>query len=548
MVLPVTSGFWRKNGFKNGLRIVATTHCGPMWWLLRRTPRVRSVVNRTLINRLIYTMPTRPLGLSTLADYRSWPGLTDRRWSARHLSEDPDLQEPPPVVGDVVELFRRPEAGGEVSPKSTLLFPHFAQWFVDGFLRTDPRNVRKNKSTHDIDLSQLYGQTHTTTKILRHGAVGKGQLASQFINGQEFPPHYFGKDGKVRSEYENLEIVFPGSDKIANLPFEDPKTGIPLVEFDPSQKEKLFALGIARGNIHYGLVMMSTLFLREHNRVARLIAAENPGWDDDQVFETTRNTLIVVLLTVVIEDYINHITPIKFKLFAESGIGVKEKWYRQNWMSVEFNLLYRWHTMIPSRMRVGGKDRDVKDVLWDNDLVTSNGLAALFDEASKQPCNAIGLLNTDPSMLEIEGKSIGVGRTTRLASYNDYRVRCGYPKFTSFEDLSSNPAVREALRKCYGQIDKVELYPGLFAEDIRKGGLLPTLMATMVAVDAFSQSLTNPLLAPGIFDEETFSKAGMGVIRSTSSLEQIVKRNIPGEAPNPRVDFNQERRSFLRRR
>ena len=63
--------------------------------------------------------------------------------------------------------------------------------------------------------------------------------------------------------------------------------------------------------------MMSTLFLREHNRIADRISR------------------------AVIEDYINHITPIKFPLFAEPGIGVREKWYRQNWMSIEFNLLYR---------------------------------------------------------------------------------------------------------------------------------------------------------------------------------------------------------------
>ncbi|PRC60911.1 heme peroxidase, partial [Mycobacterium sp. ITM-2017-0098] len=42
------------------------------------------------------------------------------------------------------------------------------------------------------------------------------------------------------------------------------------------------------------------------------------------------------------EDYINHITPIHFPLFVEPGIGTSERWYRQNWMSTEFNLLYRW--------------------------------------------------------------------------------------------------------------------------------------------------------------------------------------------------------------
>ncbi|PRC62223.1 peroxide synthase, partial [Mycobacterium sp. ITM-2017-0098] len=72
------------------------------------------------------------------------------------------------------------------------------------------------------------------------------------------------------------------------------------------------------------------------------IRQQHRDWPADRIFETTRNTLIVVLIKVVIEDYINHITPIHFPLFVEPGIGTSERWYRQNWMSTEFNLLYRW--------------------------------------------------------------------------------------------------------------------------------------------------------------------------------------------------------------
>jgi prostaglandin-endoperoxide synthase 2 len=427
-----------------------------------------------------------------------------------------------------------------------LLFPHFAQWFVDGFLRTDPHDCRKNTSTHDVDLSQLYGQTTEVTKMLRLcSETDRGRLKSEERDGGEFPPYYFDEDGNVNEAFKKLEIVFPGSDAIENLPGEDRKTGIPFEEFGESKRKKLFALGIPRGNIHYGLMMMSTLFLREHNRIAGLIAAANPGWNDDRVFEATRNTLTVILLKVVIEDYINHITPVRFKFFVEPGAGVKEKWYQQNWMSVEFNLLYRWHTMIPSQVRLAGAMRNINDVMWDTDVVVTTGLAALFDEASKQKCNAIGLHNTDPCLIRTEEKTIEVGRKTELASFNAYRELCGYPKLQSFQDLSSNPEVQTALESVYrGRIDDVELYVGLFAEDVSKNAILPPLMATMVAVDAFSQALTNPLLAPDNFNKETFSDAGMKEIESTSTLDDIVQRNVIGEVPDePRVSFTQEGRS-----
>ena len=537
----MTSGFWRKNGRKNGLRIYLTTGFPWLWDYLGRRPKMRSTVNRWLINKSIYTMPTRRLRMSTYSDYRSWPALADRSWSARHLPPDPGLQKRLPKLEHVVELFERTATGDQPSPKSTLLFPHFAQWFVDGFLRTDPTDCRKNTSTHDIDLSQLYGQTTDVTAMLRLcSKTERGRLKYQRVEGKEFPPFYFDEDGNQKEEFKKLELIFPGSDKFENVPGEDRKTGAPFEDFPDAKRRKLFALGIPRGNIHYGLTMMSTLFLREHNRIAGLIAEDNPGWTDDRVFDATRSTLTVMLLKVVIEDYINHITPIRFKFFVQPGIGVKEKWNQQNWMSVEFNLLYRWHTMIPSRVRLADQLQNINDVMWDTDVVIKTGLAALFDEASKQRCNAIGLFNTDQLLIRTEEKTIEIGRETELASFNAYRKLCGYPKLKSFRDLSAKPEVQSALQSRYGDIKNLEFYPGLFAEDVRENGILPTLMATMVAVDAFSQALTNPLLAPKNYNKETFSEAGMREIDTTSTLDDIVQRNVVGESPEaPLVTFTQ---------
>jgi len=538
----VSRGFWRKNGLKNGARIWFTTGLPRLWDYVNNSPRLRRVFNRWLINSMIYTMPARPLWMSSYSDYRSWPALAHRDWSARHLPSDAALQARLPEQSRVVELFKRTTVGDLPSPKSTLLFPHFAQWFVDGFLRTDPRNYKKNTSTHDIDLSQLYGQTVEVTNMLRLNSDNeKGRLKYQLRNGQQFPPYYFDESGKVKECFKCLEIVFPGSNDIGDLPGEDRKTGIPFEKFEDWQRNKLFALGIPRGNLHYGLTMMSTLFLREHNRIAGLIAANNPEWDDDRVFDTTRNTLIVILLKIVIEDYINHITPVRFKFFVEPGMGVKEKWYQENWMSVEFNMLYRWHTMIPSEILLAGKPRSILDVMWDTDVVINTGLAALFDEASNQRCNATGLFNTDPCLLSTEQKTIEMGRENKLASFNAYRALCGYPKLETFQDISSKREVAEALQSMYKKSGDVELYVGLFAEDVRENGILPTLMATMVAVDAFSQALTNPLLTKESFNSETFSEAGMAQIQSTKSLNDVVQRNVTGESPaEPLVTLTQQ--------
>ena len=51
----------------------------------------------------------------------------------------------------------------------------------------------------------------------------------------------------------------------------------------------------------------------------------------------------------------------------------------------------------------------------------------------------------------------------------------------------------------------------------------------MVAVDAFSQILTNPLLASGVYGPQAFSEAGLDIIEDTHSFQQLVLRNCaPG--------------------
>ena len=150
--------------------------------------------------------------------------------------------------------------------------------------------------------------------------------------------------------------------------------------------------------------------------------------------------------------------------------------------------------------------------------------------------------NTDHFLLPTEKTSIAIGRKAALASYNAYRKRCGFPRLRSIEDLTSGVDARTALQACYGKagIDKIELFVGLFAEDVRSGNPLPTLMSVMVAVDAFSQALTNPLLAPGIYGADTFSPEGMQEIDSTRTLSDIVHRNIDGESITPRVSLGLE--------
>ena len=103
---------------------------------------------------------------------------------------------------------------------------------------------------------------------------------------------------------------------------------------------------------------------------------------------------------------------------------------------------------------------------------------------------------------------------------------------TDFDQISGDARVQDALRELYGHVDRIEFFPGLFAEDARPNSVLPSLIGRMVGVDAFSQALTNPLLAPRVFNERTFSPLGMQIIGSTGAA---VGHPAPQRAGEPRL-------------
>lgn len=494
------------DGWINRVELYVTTHFPLLWRLIQRTPPLSRQVNRTLINRAILTMPTRPNPLSTMSPYTSWSSLTDRTFDGRHLppalpdGKHPDLER-------TADLFNR-RGDTILCPKSTVLFAYFAQWFTDGFLRSDrgvPVDPRKNTSNHDFDLSQLYGLNSKVTRLLR--THQGGTLKSQLIDGEEFPLNLC-ENGEIKPEFQGLSVV-------------------KFDELTTAQRNGLFAMGGDRANSQVGYTMFNVLFLREHNRIAGLLADEYPRWDDDRLFETARIILILEVINVVINEYINHITPYYFKFFLDASAFPNERWYRPNWMAVEFNLLYRWHGLVPSNLRIGGEDLPLWTTIYNNEMLIKRGMASMFEDASHQRAGRIGLFNTDPALRQIEVQSILRGRQVQLATYNDYRALCRFPRVTEFDQISGDPQVQQALQQLYGSVDNIELYVGLFAEDLRANSVLPSLMGRMVGVDAFSQALTTPLLAPQIFNEQTFTPLGMSLIQNTKTLSDLVHRNVP---------------------
>lgn len=462
-----------------------------------------------------------------VGEYTTWPMLTDRLFSARHLppadqSYIDDLPVDAPysadprnlVIGDVTALFAR--KGDIKKGRSSVLFMFFAQWFTDSILRVDPSDRRKNTSNHDIDLCQIYGLKETTTGLLRSQNLG-GKLASQMIKGEEYPDYLgeIGTDGewKVKDHYKKLPYA---PREILDVILKNvPKDRWP----------NLYATGLERGNSSVGYVAISTLFLREHNRICGELSKRNPTWDDERLFQTARIINIVILMKLVVQDYINHIAGAGVFVF-DPTFAEKKNWYRTPWIALEFDLLYRWHGLVVDILKSGGDTYNEAEYRFNNALLEQLGIETIVDAASHQPAGQISLQNVPDFLLGAEYQMIKMGRDFRLRPYNEYRKQFGLDALTSFEQLTGDTVLRDKLRVIYKDINKVEFIIGLFAEKHAKSRLYGELMYAMVAYDAFTQIYTNPLLSKNIYTAGTFTQYGLDLIDKTNTVQDLADRNV----------------------
>lgn len=435
-----------RDGFINKLTAYVLTHFKGFWRFVENMPALEKWANKFLINNAIYKVPTRPRPYSMMTleptipgtnipkktdTYTSWDSLRDRTYTGRHLPPEPSFNqsEALPDPKDLAILFRKQNGKTILSEKSTLLFPYWVQWFTDGFLRTNRNNRLKNTSNHEIDLSNVYGLTPEVTHLLRSFQGGK--LKSQLINGEEYPQFYY-EDPEQDIVKEEFKHLYERLNDERRQPAE--------------RKATIFAMGVERANVQIGYVMLNVMCLREHNRVCELLAKAYPSWDDERLFQTARNIVIVTLMKIVVEEYVNHITPYHFKFRVDPSAFTREKWYRRNWMSIEFGLVYRWHSALPETILYKGQSIPIVDSLWQNQLLIDDGLGGLFHETCQQSGTRIGLFNTPDFLVEAaEVRSIELGRHMQLASYNDYRQMCQFPRVTDFDQISGDEAVQRSL-------------------------------------------------------------------------------------------------------
>jgi peroxidase len=301
----------------------------------------------------------------------------------------------------------------------------------------------------------------------------------------------------------------------------------------------LFLAGDVRANEQSGLIAMHTIFMREHNRLATNLAAQNPTWTDEQIFQHSRSIVGGIVQSITYNEYLP-------ALMGSSAPDIHSMSYNPNTTAMIANefatAAFRvGHTqvtemlmrMAPNGEMAPGGHRSMADSFFAPSLFSDpneldyilNGLAhQQQNETDLQVVDALrNMLFGPPGAggMDLLSLNIQRGRDHGLATYNDMAASMGKPVAGDFADLTSDPEIQTALASLYDSVDDVDLWIGLLAEDGASDSELGWLMESIL-----QQQFTNLVEGDRFFYlwDPNLSQDEIDMITNTT-LADVIARN-----------------------
>ncbi|KAJ7159748.1 heme peroxidase [Mycena filopes] len=270
------------------------------------------------------------------------------------------------------------------------------------------------------------------------------------------------------------------------------------------------------------------LFSRNHNYIADMLLKINErgrwldppdpwSWaqQDEEIFQTARLINCGHFKSVFIGDYMagclglseGILSPLLDHATAErinrpDGTPVQRGHGNQS--SVEFSIIYKWHTITISPRdaewteetfaRMFGAvhvpnltptayaaalecvaetvDRDPTTRSFagmrrrdDDGCFTDADLARILQDATEHPASAVRARGTPRVLRAAETLGMLQARAWGVCTMNELRTFLGLEAFRTFEEWNSDVAIAGAARRLYGHVDNLELYVGLQCEE-----------------------------------------------------------------------------------
>jgi hypothetical protein len=321
-----------------------------------------------------------------------------------------------------------------------------------------------------------------------------------------------------------------------------------------------------------GLLLMHMLFTLEHNAICERLKAAHPSWDDEQLFQRARlvNTALLAKIHTVewspaIVDHPATRVALRANWYGLAGKRLHRRLGRILGSEVisgvpgsrtdhfgvpyslteEFSAVYRMHPMIADEwsLRSATDNRVVREVT----LRELTGPAAVEVAAQIGPLDllysfgtsylgAIELHNYPRFLQEFERPD---GTVQDLAATDVMRVReMGVPRYCefrrhlhlkvpkSFDELTDSRAWARELRAVYGDVERVDLMVGMFAEPKPKGFAFSDT-AFRIFILMAARRLNSDRFFTTDYTPEVYSRTGLEWV-DANEMRSVLLRHFPG--------------------
>ncbi|XP_057675463.1 eosinophil peroxidase [Corythoichthys intestinalis] len=279
---------------------------------------------------------------------------------------------------------------------------------------------------------------------------------------------------------------------------------------DPNATEvPCFIAGDGRVDENVALTSIHTLFLREHNRLARGLKRLNPQWDSETLYQEARKIMGAYSQVFAIRDYLPHIVGDEaMRRFLGPYPGYNPK-VDPRISNVFATAAYRFaHLAIqPALSRLNANYRETsqfpsvplfKAFFTPWRIVFEGGIDSLLRGLVGRPAK----LNTQDNMmvdalrerlfqfvqhlaLDLASLNMQRGRDHGLPGYNAWRKFCNLSEPQNQAELArvlNNSDLARRLLQLYGTPDNIDIWLGGVAEPFVRGGRVGPLFACLIAV------------------------------------------------------------------
>ncbi|XP_071539116.1 salivary peroxidase/catechol oxidase-like [Panulirus ornatus] len=334
-----------------------------------------------------------------------------------------------------------------------------------------------NELTSLLDVSQVYGSTKNVTEDLR--TFTDGLLETQLsTNGQELLPPSTDMNEDCNTKEQTL------------------------------QGKLCFKAGDVRVNEQIGLAVLTTILVREHNRLARGLKQLNPSWDDERLYQEARRIVVAQMQHITYNEYLPLVVGpgiMKSLGLLPQGDGQHTEDYDPTihpGVSNEFaSAAFRFgHSMIPTNMlevKANGTTtaQSLNSVIFKPFAIYTSGFSVR--NVRGQAAQSVPVVDT-LFTLEVTGKlfrmkkqfgldlvafNIHRGRDHGIPGYNAVRRACGLPNVSTFKQLAKyfDPQILRIIKNIYRSVNDIDLFVGGLAEKPVPGGLLGPTFVCLIA-------------------------------------------------------------------